>query len=108
MSVARAVDEIEPTTLEWLTIEDTDGRVWRYRRIGKADLAEEVQVEGHLKNGHPFRANLVRDNDGHPLLRKDGIGLPRYMFLEFIEDPTNQYLTALGLPGKAEYVLVED
>src|SRR5262245_46449001 len=107
MSVARAVDEIEPTSLQWLTIEDTDGRIWRYRRVGQADLAEEVQVEGHLKNGHPFRANLVRDNDGHPLLQKDGPGLPQTMVIEFIEDPSNPFLTNLGLPGKAEYRLVE-
>jgi len=30
------------------------------------------------------------------------------MFLEFIEDPSNPYLTNLGLPGKAEYVLVDE
>jgi len=107
MSFARAVIEIEPTSLDWLTIEDSDDRVWRYRRIGMADLAEPVQVEGHLKHGHPFRAGLVRDNDGHPLLRQDRPGLPRVMILEFIEDPSNLYLTALGLPGKAEYLLTE-
>jgi hypothetical protein len=107
MSVARAVQEIEPATLEWLTVEDTDGRVWRYRRIGAADLAEPPHIEGHLKHGHPFRANLVRDNDGHPVLLQDRPGLPRVMVVEYIDDPSNLYLTALGLPGKAEYLLVE-
>lgn len=107
MAAARAIVEIEPKTLQWLTIEDTTGKVWRYRRVGQADLAEPVDVEGHLKRGHPFRANLVRDNDGHPALRQDGPGLPRELILEYIEDPTNSYLTALGLPGKAEYVLDE-
>jgi hypothetical protein len=107
MSVARRVVEIEPKQMDWLTIEDTDGREWRYRRIGEADLAEAPHVEGHLKKGHPFRAALVRDVDGHPLLRQDGVGLPRVMIVEYIEDPSDPYLTALGLPGKAEYLLVE-
>jgi hypothetical protein len=107
MSFARAVIEIDPTRLDWLTIEDSDNRIWRYRRIGMADLAEPADVEGHLKNGHPFRASLVRDNDGHPMLQQDGSGLPRILILEFIEDPSNLYLTALGLPGKAEYVREE-
>lgn len=106
MSAAREVKEIEPTRLDWLTVEDDAGRVWRYLRVGSADLAEPVHLEGHLTNGRPFRAALVRDNDGHPLLRQDGPGLPRVLMLEFIEDPDNLYLTALGLPGKAEYVLV--
>lgn len=106
MSAAKHVKEIEPTKLDWLTVEDDAGRVWRYRRVGAADLAEPVQLEGHLKNGRPFRANLVRDNDGHPLLRQDGPGLPRVLMLEYIEDPDDLYRTALGLPGKAEYVLV--
>jgi hypothetical protein len=107
MAAARAIVEIEPKTLAWLTVEDNTGRVWRYRRVGEVDLAEPVDVEGHLKHGHPFRANLVRDNDGHPSLRQDGPGLPRVLMMEYIEDPSNLYLTALGLPGKAEYVLVE-
>jgi hypothetical protein len=107
MSVARAVHEIDPDRLEWLTIEDTDGRVWKYRRIGPADLAEVVHVEGHLKRGLPFRANLIRDNDGHPALRQNGPGLPRVMILEYIEDPSDPFLTNLGLPGKAEYQLVD-
>lgn len=107
MSAAKAVVEIEPNQMEWLTIEDDTGRVWRYRRVGALDLAEPVEVEGHLVSGRPFRASLVRDNDGHPLLRKDGPGLPRVLALEFIDDPSNFYMTSLGLPGKAEYVLVE-
>lgn len=105
MSNARQINEIEPTRIDWLTVEDDTGRVWRYRRIGKADLAEAPQVEGHLKQGRPLRANLVRDNDGHPSLRQDGPGLPQTMIVEYIEDPSNPMITALGLPGKAEYVL---
>jgi hypothetical protein len=107
MAVARQVVEIEPTRMDWLTIEDTDGREWRYRRIGGADLAEPPHVEGHLKDGHPFRAALVRDVDGHPYLRQDRAGLPRVMIVEYIDDPSDPYLTALGLPGKAEYLLIE-
>jgi hypothetical protein len=105
MSVARAVQDLEPIRLDWLTVEDTDGRVWRYRRIGSADLAESAHVEGHFTQGHPLRAYLVRDHDGRPLLRQDAPGLPRVMILQYIEDPSDLYLTALGLPGKAEYLL---
>jgi hypothetical protein len=107
MAVARQVNEIEPSTMSWLTVEDTDGREWRYQRIGGADLAEPAHVEGHFVNGLPFRAALVRDNDGHPMLRQDGPGLPRVMIVEYIEDPSDPYLTALGLPGKGEYLLAE-
>lgn len=107
MAAAKAIREIEPKRLDWLTVEDNTGRVWRYRRVAAVDLAEPVDVEGHLKHGLPFRAALVRDNDGHPSLRKEGSGLPQELILEYIEDPGNLYLTALGLPGKAEYVLVE-
>ena len=107
MSAAREVREIEPNHLDWLTVEDDQGKVWRYRRVGPSDLARPAHVEGHLKQGYPFRANLVRDNDGHPLLSKDGAGLPSTMIVEYIDDPNDLYLTALGLPGKAEYTLTE-
>ena len=107
MSAARQIREIEPRNFDWLTVEDDLGKVWRYRRIGASDLAEAPHIEGHLKKGHPFRANLVRDNDGHPLLSKDGAGLPSTMIVEYIDDPNDLYLTALGLPGKVEYVLAE-
>lgn len=105
MANARAIKEIESTKLDWLTVEDDKGKVWKYRRVGALDLAEPAHVEGHLKHGHPFRAGLIRDDDGHPMLRQDGPGLPRILVVEYIEDPSNPYLTALGLPGKAEYVL---
>ena len=105
MSAARLVKEIEPTKLNWLTIEDDAGKVWRYRRVGNVDLAEAPHVEGHLAHGRAFRASLVRDNDGHPSLRQDGVGLPSQMIVEYIDDPSNPYLTAPGLPGKAEYAL---
>jgi hypothetical protein len=104
MFTARQVNEMEPSMLEWLTIEDDAGRVWRYRRLGYIDVAEPPHVEGHLKNGRAFRANLVRDNDGHPLLRQNAPGLPRTMIVEYIEDPSNPYVTALG--PQAEYLLV--
>jgi len=107
MSVARSVQEIDPSRLDWLTVEDTEGHIWKYRRAGAADLAEPVHIEGHFKRGLPFRANLVRDNDGHPFLRQNGQGLPRTMVLEYIEDPSNPLLTNMGLPGKAEYQLVD-
>jgi hypothetical protein len=106
MSTAKQVKDIEPSRLDWLTIEDDTGRVWRYRRLGTVDVAEIAQVEGHLKNGRPIRANLIRDNDGHPLLRQNAPGLPSTTIVEYIDDPSNLYLTALGLPGKAQYMLV--
>ena len=105
MSKARGIQEFDPERMDWMTIEDDAGGVWRYRRVGMADLAEAPQVEGHWSNGRPFRASLVRDNDGHPSLHQEGPGLPRVTIVEYIEDPSKLYLTALGLPGKAEYVL---
>ena len=106
MATARAIKEIESSKLDWLTVEDDAGKVWRYRRVGALDLAEPAHVEGHLSHGHALRAALVRDANGHPMLHHDGPGLPRVMVVEYVEHPSNLYLTALGLPGKAEYILV--
>ncbi len=105
MSAAKAIQQIDSRDFAWLTIEDDSGNLWNYKRTGAADLAESPQIEGHLKGGRPFRAGLVRDHDGHPLLRQSGPGLPGIAVVEFIDDPSNLYLTALGLPGKAEYTL---
>lgn len=106
MATAKSVKDFEPINLEWLLIEDDAGHVRRYQRAGESDLAEAPQVEGHLKQGHPLRATLVRDHNGHALLRQDGPDLPRTLIVQYIEDPNDLYRTALGLPGKGEYVLV--
>ena len=75
MSFARAVIEIEPTSLDWLTIEDDD-RVWRYRRIGMADLAEPVQVEGPLETRPPVPGR-PRTRQRRPPAGQDRPGLAR-------------------------------
>ena len=105
MAAARAVKDIGPR-LAWLTIEDDTGREWRYRRVGPADTAEVPHLEGHYVNGHPTRAVLLRDVDGHPFLRQDGSGLPRTMILDHVDDPTNPLLSVLDIDPKEEYELV--
>ena len=92
--------------MEWLKIEDNDGRVWRYKRVGPLDLAEPAHVEGHYADGHPIRAVLVRDADGHVLLHGNGSGMPRSIVVRHVEDPTSPMLSILGLAPKEEYVLM--
>ena len=105
MSAAKQVKEIGPK-LDWLTVEDNAGRVWRYQRIGPLDIAEPAQVEGHYTHGQPIRATLVRDADGHVLLHGDGTGMPRSIVVAHYDDPTGPLLSLLGLSPKEEYVLV--
>jgi len=105
MAVARAIKDIGPQ-LAWLTIEDDHGREWRYRRVGAADTAEVAHVEGHYLQGHPIRAALVRDADGHPLLRQPGPGMPPSLIIDHVDDPTNPLLSVFGIDPKEEYELV--
>lgn len=103
MSAAKQIKEIRPR-LEWLAVEDHDGRVWRYRRVGPLDIAEPAHVEGHYADGHPTRAVLVRDLDGHARLHGDG--MPRSIVVEHVDDPTSPLMSLLGLSPKEEYELV--
>ena len=105
MSTAKHVNEIGPK-LDWLTVEDHDGRVWRYRRVGPLDWAETAQVEGHYTQGEPIRAVLVRDADGHVLLHGDATGMPRSIVVQHVDDPTTPVVSLLGLYSKEEYELV--
>ena len=106
MAAARSVKAVEPDRLAWFVVEADDGQDYRYRRVGALDLAEVAQIEGHFFHGYPIRAALVRDADGHPLLRQAGAGLPASVVVEHLDLPTNPLLTALGLPAKEEYALV--
>jgi hypothetical protein len=105
MAVARVIKEIGPQ-LAWLTIEDDQGREWRYRRLGPVDTAEVAQVEGHYLQGHPIRASLIRDADGHALLQQPGPGLPPTLIVDHVDDPTHPLLSVLDVDPKEEYELV--
>jgi len=105
MSSAKQVREVGPK-LEWLAIEDNAGRVWRYQRVGPLDVAEPAHVEGHYTQGHPIRAVLVRDDDGHVMLHGDASGMPRSIVVAHVDDPHSPLLGILGLSPKEEYVLV--
>jgi hypothetical protein len=106
MATARAVEAVEPERLNWFVVEADDGLRYRYRRVGALDVAEPAHIEGHFVQGHPVRAALVRDADGHPLLRKTGAGLPASVVVEHLDQPTSPLLSVLGLPEKEEYALV--
>jgi len=105
MSAAKHVKEIGPK-MDWFNVEDTSGRVWKYQRVGALDLAEPAQVEGHYAQGHPIRAVLVRDADGHVMLHGDGTGMPKSIVVEHVDDPHGPLLGLLGISPKEEYVLV--
>ncbi|HVK10028.1 MAG TPA: hypothetical protein VM597_14765 [Gemmataceae bacterium] len=106
MSSARSVDAVEADRLDWIVVEADDGRRYRYRRVGALDVAEPAHIEGHFVDGHPVRAALVRDADGHPRLRQAAAGLPSSVVVEHLDQPTNPLLSVLGLPAKEEYALV--
>jgi hypothetical protein len=103
MSAAKHVREIGPR-MEWFSIEDHAGKVWRYQRARPVDLAEPAQVEGHYTKGLPIRAVLVRDDDGHVMVH--GNGMPRSIVVDHIDDPHSPLLGLLGISPKEEYVLV--
>jgi len=105
MSAAKQVREIGPR-MEWFSVEDHDGKVWRYQRVGTLDLAEPTQVEAHYAHGSPIRAVLVRDDDGHVMLHGQGGGMPRSIVVEHIDDPHSPLLGLMGISPKEEYVLV--
>ena len=105
MSAAKHVKEIGPK-LDWFSVEDAAGRVWKYQRAGALDLAEPAQVEGHYAQGHPIRIVLVRDDDGHVMLHGDGAGMPKSIVVEHVDDPHSPLLGLLGISPKEEYVLV--
>lgn len=106
MAVAKEIRDIGPR-LGWLVIADDTDREWRYQRVGPADTAEVSQVEGHYLQGHPIRASLVRDADGHPLLQQPGPGLPGTLIIDHVDDPTNPLLSVLGIDPKEAYQLVK-
>jgi hypothetical protein len=106
MAAARSVEAVEPDRLEWFVVEADDGKHYRYRRVGALDVAEPAHIEGHYVQGHPVRAALVRDADGHPRLRQSAAGLPASVVVEHLDQPTNPLLAILGLPDKEEYALV--
>ena len=105
MSAAKHVTEIGPM-MEWFSIEDNAGKVWRYQRARPLDLAEPAQVEGHYTKGLPIRAVLVRDDDGHVMVHGNGTGMPRSIVVDHIDDPHSPLLGLLGISPKEEYVLV--
>jgi hypothetical protein len=103
MAGAKTVTQFEQRRLDWLTIEDDDGREWRYRRVGPLDTAEMAQVEGHYAHGHATHVALVRDADGHPFINQAGPGLPRTIVVEHVDDPSDPLLSILALSPKEEY-----
>lgn len=83
MAIAKIVRDVEPSSLEWLNIEDTDGNVWRYARKGNADPDASVDVDGEFQ-GNTIRAVLVRGADGTAMLRQDGPGLPEKIVVDYV------------------------
>ena len=105
MSAAKHVKEIGPR-MDWFSIEDDAGRLWKYCRDRPIDLAEPSQVEGHYTKGNPIRAVLVRDDDGHVMLHGQGTSMPRTICVEHVDDPHSPMLGLLGIAPKEEYVLM--
>jgi hypothetical protein len=103
MAVAKQVRKVESTALAWLEIEDEDGAKYRYAKRGLAPDGSPLHVAWEFTGG-PLRAKLVREDDGRPVLRQEGPGLPAKIVVDYIE------LTAMpgapflgGWGGRYEY-----
>ena len=46
MSTAKSVVGVEPKQADWMTIDDTDGKVYRYLRTDKVNTAGRAHVRG--------------------------------------------------------------
>jgi hypothetical protein len=95
MSAAKHVKEIGPQ-MEWFSVEDHDGKVWRYQRVAALDLAEPTQVERTTRAAaDPGRPG--RDDDGHvmPTARARCRG----RVVEHVDDPHGRH-TPLGISPK--------
>ncbi len=83
MSVAKSVAELEPKELDWLDVEDEDGKKWRYRRGSiAADVPAHVQSR-YFGRSRTLRAVLVRGPDGRPVLWQEEPGLPQKIVVEY-------------------------
>jgi hypothetical protein len=76
MSVAKQVLNVETTNLDWLEIEDEEGKVYRYLKGKTVPDGSPVHVTWDL-NGIAMRAKVARGTDGKVLLRQDDPGLPQ-------------------------------
>jgi hypothetical protein len=87
MATAKTVGEVEREKLEWLMIEDTDGKKYRYeKREGREALAHDTQphVLGDYVGGERITAKLARDPEGVALLKQEEEGLPEWIVVEYV------------------------
>jgi hypothetical protein len=103
MAVAKQVSDVERTALAWLEIEDEDGAKYRYAKKGLGPDGAPLHVAWEYTGG-PLRAKLVRGDDGRPVLRQDGPGLPAKIVVDYIELTAMPGAPAIGgWGGKYEY-----
>jgi hypothetical protein len=108
MSVAKSVGNVEPSQLDWLEVQDEDGKVYRYEKRGNAPNGLAKHVEGQWNGGPQIRAALVRDAGGEAILRQDDPGLPKSIGVEYVspQPTTPGPVMAMAWYGLLEYVQV--
>jgi hypothetical protein len=88
MAVAGAVVACESRSLDWLTIADDAGNVWRYVKRGLAQTVAGVHVTWWYDELLTVRPRLVRGVDGRALLRQEGPGLPDTIVVNYVHERT--------------------
>jgi len=84
MSIANRVAGCE-TSVAWFVIEDNDDGIWRYARGPAVEPNTPFQVVGVWKRDNRGTVELVRGNDGVPILHQDDPGLPSKIVARFAE-----------------------
>jgi hypothetical protein len=107
MATATLVQEVEPEHLAWFTVQDDDGKTWRYERRGGLSLDTPAHVEGQYFGGESIRTALVRDEDSVALLGQDGPGLPARIVVDYVS-PVLGGRGAAYWSGKVEFELVSE
>jgi hypothetical protein len=83
VAVARTVTEFEPMGLGWMTVEDSEGQIWKYVRTGNAPHGP-VHVEGLLSGMNSLLTATLTAEGGIAILRQDAPGLPAEIVVKVI------------------------
>ncbi len=106
MSTARCVKEMDLVAMDWFTVEDEDGAVYRYVKARRHHRMLAVQVGWQPTLEPPgWRPTLIRDRDKLAILRQDGPGLPPIAFVDPLRPMRTPGGHASDRDGTCEYSL---
>lgn len=83
MATAVKVTQVERTKLDWLMIEDDDGKEWKYVKGADAPNAKTIHVTHRPLGDGGFQALIARNEKGEAVLRQDEAGLPDTIIVDY-------------------------